>query len=94
MTIDTMLEENGVAPSMRGGVLKLNRFLTEQQRAELETVPPLAATRASVLEVQGALARIFLPRARALAAARGVAWPHDFEDAVRRGLASALDLAL
>jgi hypothetical protein len=94
MAIETMLEENGVTQSMRGGVLKLNRFLTAEQRAELEAVPPLAATRASVLAANGALARIFFPRARALAAARGVDWPHDFERAVRSVLARELGLAI
>ncbi len=94
ITLQTMLDENGVTPSMRGGVLKLNRFLTDEQRAELEAVPPLLPTRASVLEVHGALARIFLPRARALATARGLPWPHDFEQAVRRALALELGLGI
>jgi predicted nucleotidyltransferase len=94
MAIETMLEENGVTSAMRGGVLKLNRFLTAEQRAALDTLPPLAATRASVIEAHGALARIFLSRARTLAAARGVTWPESFEQAVRSALARELDLAI
>ena len=94
MTVETMLEENGVTQSMRGGVLKLNRFLTADQRGELETLPALAPTRASVIEAHGALARVFLPRAKAMAAARGLVWPHEFEHAVRSALARELDLAV
>jgi predicted nucleotidyltransferase len=42
MTIDLMLEENGIGPAERGGALHLNIFLTQDQRRELETLPPVA----------------------------------------------------
>jgi len=94
MTIETLLEENGVTQAMRGGMLKLNRFLTPEQRAALEGLPALTATRQSVIAVHGALAGLFLPRASSLAAARGVSWPDDFERAVRAALAQQLELAI
>jgi predicted nucleotidyltransferase len=92
MLIETMLEQNGVTAAMRGGALKLNRFLTAEQRAELHELPPLTPTRESVVGMHLALARVFLPRARALAEARGIPWPDDFERAVRHGLEERLAL--
>ena len=61
--------------ALRGGMLHLNQFLTAEQRGLLETLPtgPFAS--------QGALARIFLPRARQLMAAHGQPYPDEFERA-------------
>lgn len=86
MLIDTMLERNGITQAERGGALTLNRFLTPVQRASLEALPPLAAERESLIAVHLALARLFLPLARELAAQQGVAWPQALEDAARRRL--------
>jgi predicted nucleotidyltransferase len=94
LTVDLMLEENGVGPADRGGALHRNPFLTAEQRAELAALPPLSANRASVIETNGAFAAIFLPRARRLAAQIGMTWPKDFEAATRRHLERGLGLEI
>jgi predicted nucleotidyltransferase len=92
MTIDLMLEENGVGPAERGGALHLNQFLSERQRRELESLPPVVATRDSLLAADKAIAAIFVPRARSLAAKIGLAWPEALEAAARRHLRAQLGL--
>ena len=94
MTMDLMLEENGVSPARRGGALHRNPFLTPEQRAELAALPPLSADRASVIETNRAFAAIFLPRAHRLAARIGMTWPAEFEDATRRHLKQGLGLEI
>lgn len=94
MTMDLMLEENGVSPARRGGALHRNPFLTAEQRAELAALPPLSANRESVIETNRAFAAIFLPRAHRLAASIGMAWPSNFEDATRRHLKQGLGLEI
>jgi predicted nucleotidyltransferase len=90
MTIDLMLEENGVGD--RGGALHLSPLLTPEQRAELASLPPLSANRDSVVAGHLALARNFLPRARRLAAAVNLAWPDSLEQATRDHLRSHLGM--
>jgi hypothetical protein len=92
MTIDLMLEENGVGPADRGGALHVNTLLTDEQRRELEALPPVAASRDSLVAADKALATIFLPRARALARKIGMAWPEALEAAARRHLRAQLGL--
>lgn len=94
MLVDLMMDENGVTQAQRGGALKLNRFLTAEQRAELEALPPMSATRESANATNVALARAFLPRAKRLAHERGLAWPQAYEDAMRAWLDRALGLQL
>jgi predicted nucleotidyltransferase len=93
MTMDLMLEENGVSPAARGGALHRNPFLTDEQREALENVPPMAANRDSVLAAQGYLMSVFLPRAKRLAADIAMEWPAAFEEATRRHLEAKLGLA-
>ncbi|MGZ5937893.1 MAG: nucleotidyltransferase domain-containing protein [Rhizomicrobium sp.] len=90
MTLDLMLEANGIGPQARGGALHMNLFLTQEQRRALESVPPVGATRESVIAADIALARIFLPLAKKLAAETGAPWPSLFEDATRAHLARTL----
>ena len=94
MTFDLMLEENSISPAMRGGALHRNPMLTAEQRADLSALPAIAADRASVIAGTAAFARLFLPRARRLAAEIGMDWPTEFEDATRRHLMKSLDLQL
>ena len=49
MAIDLLLDLNGVSPETRGGALRRNPFLTGEQLAALEAVPPVAATHDSLL---------------------------------------------
>ncbi len=86
IVIDTMLEQNGVTQAARGGVLKLNAFLTDAQREALLSLPPLQTTPASLVAMNRALADIFVPMARAMCAARGIAWPAALERAALRRL--------
>lgn len=90
MTLDLMLEANGIGPQARVGALHMNLFLTQEQRGALQAVPPVGATRESVIAADIALARIFLPLAKKLAAETGAPWPSSFEDATRAHLARTL----
>lgn len=94
LTLDLMLEENNVSPAARGGALRRNPFLTDTQRAQLASLPPLSADNESVIASNRAFARIFLPRAKRLASRVGVAWPAPFELATRRRLKSRLGIDL
>jgi predicted nucleotidyltransferase len=94
LTLDLMLEANGVSPEDRGGALKRNPFLTAGQRRALENLPPVAANRESLFEANRELARLFLPLARRLAEETGAAWPAEFEAATRRHLRDRLGLDL
>jgi len=60
---------------------RLRGYLTDEQNALLLSLPPLAPTMDSVIESYVALARAFLPRARALAERTGAAWPEEYERA-------------
>lgn len=93
-TLDLMLEENGIAPGDRGGALHRNDMLTAEQQADFKTIPAQAATEESVLAANAAYARIFLPRAKRLAAAIGMDWPERFEQATRRHLKKTLGFDL
>ena len=92
LTFDLMMEENSVAPGRRGGALRRNSLFNAEQRARLESLPPLVAQRASVIEGHRALAELFLPRARRLAAEIAMVWPSDFEEATRRYLEANLQV--
>jgi len=92
MTLDLMLEANGIGANARGGALHVNMFLTDEQRRALESVPPVGATRESVIAADVALARIFLPLAKKLATETGATWPSAFEDATRRHLARTVGM--
>jgi predicted nucleotidyltransferase len=94
MTLDLMLEANGIGPQVRGGALHMNLFLTDEQRRALESVPPVGATRESVIAAGIALARLFLPLAKTLAAQTGATWPTAFEDATRKHLARTIGMNL
>lgn len=94
MTVELMLEENGVSPAARGGMMRRHASLTAEQRDALEALPPLVATREAAIAANMALAQLFLPRARRLAAGIGMAWPEAFEAATRRHLKRTLDVDL
>jgi hypothetical protein len=60
---------------------RLRPYLTDEQHALLESLPPVEATLDSAIDSFIALARVFLPRARRLAEATGSRWPADYERA-------------
>jgi predicted nucleotidyltransferase len=94
LTIELFLEEAGINQAARGGALHLNRLLTDDQRRALASVPPVEATRESVIAAQEHLTHLFLPTARALARKTGATWPSSFEDATRRTLEKNLGLEI
>ena len=94
MTLDLMLEENDVAPWNRGGALRRNPLLTDEQRLALSSIPPQSATRESMIRASEAFAAIFLPRARRLALHVGMTWPADLEEATRRALGDRLHMKI
>lgn len=77
--VQVMLAENGVHKS--DGAKRLNRYLTDDQRAFLEALPPVAADRASVIAHNRVVAAEFIRRGRALADRTGAQWPVAFERA-------------
>jgi hypothetical protein len=74
--IDLFLLENG---GRVGGAQHLNRYLTAEQRDLLLSLPPLELTHDSLLASQVAVARLFLPRSRALMLAHDLPYPDEFE---------------
>jgi hypothetical protein len=57
---------------------RLRPYLTDEQNAVLEGLPPIEATIDSGIEAWSALAKAFLPRARALAEQTGAEWPTEY----------------
>ncbi len=60
---------------------RLRPYLTDEQNALLASLPPVEATIDAGIEGYVALARAFLPRARALAERTGATWPEAYERA-------------
>jgi len=95
MLVDLMLEESGFgSPAVRGGVKRLNPFLTGEQRAVLEALDPPPAHRDALLAASAHISRLFLARARPLADRLGATWPDAFEAATRRHLRQDLGLEI
>jgi hypothetical protein len=91
--IDLMIEDNRIAPQDRGGALHLRRLLRPEQLALLASLPPVNADRDTILAVNAALTRLYLPIARRVAAEVGAPWPGALEQATRRKLKEALGLS-
>lgn len=91
LLISLLLMENGI-DRMSMGKRHVVAFLNAEQRAVLADVPSLAPTMASVIEGRVAYGRLFLPRARRLMEANGLAYPEAFEAATRRSLQETLGL--
>lgn len=92
--VPLLLAERGI--QRRGGMKRLNYWLSDEQRAVVESLPPLAPTVDSVVDAQLHLARIFIARGRALAERLDAEWPEELEAAtiahVEQGLGVPLDL--
>jgi hypothetical protein len=93
LTMDLFLEENGVSPAARGGALSRNALVTSDQLAALASLPPVAANHEALRANFRAVAAVFLPRARRLAAQTGAVWPGAFEAATRQHLSRHLAFA-
>jgi hypothetical protein len=70
-----LLAENG--EGLMTGVKRLNEKLTAEQRALVEGLPPIVATRTGVIDAHRAIADAFIPRAKRLAQH----WPDALETA-------------
>lgn len=73
-----------------GGALHLSRVLDADRMAILAAVPLASLSVASAIDTNLALARSFMPRAKALYAKLGIEWPAAFEAATLRTLRNAL----
>ncbi|BCJ34341.1 hypothetical protein Athai_18440 [Actinocatenispora thailandica] len=92
LLIQLMVEE--VAAPDPGGALHLRSLLAPERMAQLAALPPIAATRESVLAAHLACAGLFLPLARALAERSGASWPAEMVAALREHLDRELGVAL
>lgn len=81
MLTELMQLENGT--HRVGGALRLGSRLTQEQQQAIASLPPLLPDPDSIVLVHTALAREFLPRARALAERMALDYPSRLEDAVR-----------
>ncbi|HEX5377042.1 MAG TPA: nucleotidyltransferase domain-containing protein [Phenylobacterium sp.] len=70
-------------PPLPPGALHLSRVVSPEDLEILESQPGAVATRASVIAASETYARLFLPRARVLAAKVGAVWPDALEAATR-----------
>lgn len=93
LCIDLMLAETNHSRS-DASPKRLESLLTDEQRAALRSLPPMSATRESLIETLVALASLFLPRARAVAVSHGTAWPSEFEAATRDWIRESLEVEL
>lgn len=75
--VELMIDETQ-APH-RGGILHLNRLLTEEQKTVLSALPPPVPERQAMIDAHLAYASAYLPRARRRAAQVGLDWPERFE---------------
>lgn len=82
------------APPLPPGALHLTRILAPDEIALLEALPPVAATRESVIAGSLAVAAAFLPRAKTLVARLGAEWPEALETAARAHIRRELGLEL
>ena len=82
--VPLMHAEQGVLRT--GGNKRMRPFLTDEQHAVLEGLPPIEATLSSVIDSYAATSEIFVERGQALAERMGGEWPQAFHDATRRHL--------
>jgi predicted nucleotidyltransferase len=94
LTVDLLLERNGIEPAERGGALHLNVLLTPEQRVRLENLDAIGPNKIDIVRANMQLAAIFLPLAREMVAEAGAPWPRVFEAATAAHLRSNLGLTL
>jgi hypothetical protein len=77
LLVDLLIEQTG-APN-RGGMLHLNRLITDEQKALLTSLPPAVPTLDAMITAHLAYAAAYFPRARRLAQQWDIEWPERFE---------------
>ena len=90
LLVDLLIEETG-APN-RGGVLHLNRLITDEQKELLTSLPPAIPNREAMISAHLAYAKAYLPRARKLALKWGAEWPERFEASTWNQLSKTLSI--
>ena len=87
--VGLLLAERGIASTRERNVgnpfpftKRLRRYLTDEQNAILESLPPVAPSIESAIDGYVALAETFIPRAKRLAQATDTRWPVEFEQAI------------
>ncbi|MFO1184650.1 MAG: nucleotidyltransferase domain-containing protein [Bauldia sp.] len=88
MLADILIAEMGKRDT--GGLLHLSRVIDAGRMQILTGLPSPTADRDSILSANKTIARIFFPRAKALAAKLGIQWPQSFEGATRTVLQETL----
>lgn len=73
-----------------GGILHQSKVLPPEDMAVLRALPYPPLEQAALIEANLAIARVFMPRARALAEQLDIAWPDEFEAATRQRLKATL----
>jgi len=79
LLIPLMLAENGIRKT--DGAKRLNRYLTAEQIAALQAIPPVGSDPEQLISAHDAIAREYLPRSRRLAALLQEPWPTTLEQA-------------
>jgi hypothetical protein len=79
LLIPLMLAENGVRKT--DGAKRLNRYLTAEQIAALQSIPPVGSDPEQLITAHEAIAREYLTRARRLSARLDEPWPTALEQA-------------
>jgi hypothetical protein len=87
--LETLLMQDVTQPDP-GGILHQSRLLPPEQMQLLKSLPYPGPEREAVIAANFAIAREFMPRARAMAERLGIDWPEAFEAATRRRLAATL----
>ncbi|MFY0613380.1 MAG: nucleotidyltransferase domain-containing protein [Hyphomicrobiaceae bacterium] len=90
LLVELLIEE--MAAPNRGGVLHLNRLISDEQKELLISLPPALPDRESIISTHLAYAHAYLPRARRLAAQWGIEWPERFEAATWEHLRNNLSI--
>lgn len=72
-----------------GGILHQSKVLSPKAMAVLRSLPYPPLERDALIDANFAIAREFMPRARAMAKQLDIAWPDAFEAATRRRLSVA-----
>jgi hypothetical protein len=79
LLIPLMLAENGVRKT--DGAQRLNPYLTAEQIAAIEAIPPVGSDPEELVKAHAAIAQEYLTRARRLVAQLGAPWPLALEQA-------------
>jgi predicted nucleotidyltransferase len=79
LLIPLMLAENGVRKI--DGAKRLNRYLTAEQIAALQAIPPIGSDPEQLINAHTVIAREYLTRGRRLAAELDETWPTALEQA-------------